>query len=150
MSAPPGRQSTGAPPGRHTERIFYDGDCGVCHWSVGFVARHDRTGEVFRFAPLGGEAFGDNVPAEVGRSLPDSMVVQTRTGSLLLRSDGVIHILRRLGPFWRLLGLLLALVPKAIRNYAYDRFAEHRHLLADQPDGFCPMMPPELSQRFDP
>ena len=134
----------------YTERIFYDGDCGVCHWSVGLVARHDRTGEAFRFAPLGGEIFADNVPPEVSQTLPDSMVVQTRTGSLLLRSDGLLHILSRLGPFWKLLGLLLGLVPKAIRNYFYDRFAERRHLLAKKPDGVCPLMPPELRQRFDP
>ncbi len=142
--------STCAPPGRHIERIFYDGDCGVCHWSVGFVARHDRTGEIFRFAPLGGEVFRDSVPADVNQRLPDSMVVQTRTGALLLRSDGVVYILRRLSLFWRLLGMLLALVPKAIRDYAYDRFAERRHRLASKPDGVCPLMPPELSRRFDP
>ncbi len=133
-----------------TERIFYDGDCGVCHWSVGFVARHDRTSEAFRFAPLGGETFRHEVPPEVGRSLPDSMVVRTRSGSLLLRSDGLVHVLSRLGPFWRLAGRLLALVPGAIRNYGYDRFAERRHHLAAKPDGFCPLMPPELSRRFDP
>ncbi len=132
------------------ERIFYDGDCGVCHWSVGFVARRDRTGEAFRFAPLGGEAFRDRVPRDVGDSLPDSIVVQTRSGELLLRSDGVVHILRRLGPFWRLLGRLLAIVPRPIRDYAYDRFAERRHLLAERPDGTCPMMPPVLGRRFDP
>ena len=132
------------------ERIFYDGDCGVCHWAVGFVARHDRAGETFRFAPLGGECFADHVPAEVGRSLPDSMVVQTREGALLLRSDGLVHILRRLGPFWRLLGRLLGLVPKPVRDFFYDRFAERRHLLAAKPDAACPLMPPELRSRFEP
>lgn len=132
------------------ERIFYDGDCGVCHWSVGFVARHDRAGDVFRFAPLGGEVFRAEVPAEVRDSLPDSMVVQTRSGSLLLRSDGLVHILRRLGLFWRLLAQILFLVPRPIRNYAYDRFAERRHRLAAKPDGVCPLMPPDLRQRFDP
>ncbi len=132
-----------------TERIFYDGDCGVCHWSVDFVARRDPSGETLRFAPLGGEVFRDRVPLDVGESLPDSIVVQTRSGELLLRSDGVVHILRRLGPVWRLLGRLLALVPRVIRDYGYDRFAERRHRLASKPDGTCPLMPPELRQRFD-
>lgn len=135
--------------GASTERIFYDGDCGVCHWSVGFVARHDRTGEAFRFAPLGGEAFRANVPPEVGDNLPDSMVVHTRDGELLLRSDGVVYIFKRLGGFWKLLGRLLALVPRPIRDYGYDRFAERRHRLAKKPEGVCPMMPPELRPRFD-
>ena len=139
-----------ASPTSPTERIFYDGECGVCHWSVGFVARHDRSGEAFRFAPLGGEVFRRTVPPEAGRELPDSLVVQTATGALLLRSDGAIHILRRLGLGGRILGLLLALVPRPIRDYFYDRFAERRHRLATKPDGACPLVPPELRQRFDP
>ena len=133
-----------------TERIFYDGECGVCHWSVGFVARHDRSGRAFRFSPLGGEVFQRTVPPEVGHNLPDSMVVQTAGGALLLRSDGAIHILRRLGGGGRLLALLMMLVPRPIRDYLYDRFAARRHRLAARPDGTCPLVPPELRQRFDP
>lgn len=142
--------SNAAPSGQETERIFYDGDCGVCHWAVGFVARHDRTGEAFRFAPLGGEVFRVHVPAEVSSNLPDSMVVQTRSGSFLMRSDGVVHILRRLGLLWRLVAQILVLVPRPIRDCGYDRFAERRHRLAKRPDGVCPLMPPELARRFDP
>ena len=132
-----------------TEHIFYDGDCGVCHWSVTFVARHDRSG-AFRFAPLGGEVFRRGVPEQSHRSLPDSIIVRTEAGALLLRSDGVVHILRRLGPSWSFLGWLLALVPRTVRDYFYDRFAERRHRLARRPDGTCPILPPELRQRFDP
>ena len=136
--------------GSSAERIFYDGDCGVCHWSVAFVARRDRAGEIFRFAPLGGEVFRDRVTREVAEGLPDSLVVQTDTGDLLLRSDGLVHILRRLGLVWKSVGFFLALVPRPIRDYFYDRFAERRHRLAKRPDGTCPIMPPELRGRFDP
>ncbi len=132
------------------EHIFYDGDCGVCHWAVAFVARHDRTGNAFRFAPLGGETFSSSIPPAAGAGLPDSLVVRTGDGSLKLRSDGVVHILRRLGPCWRLLGALLAVVPRPLRDYLYDRFAERRHRLAKRPDGACPILPPELRRRFDP
>ena len=133
-----------------TERIFYDGDCGVCHWSVGFVARHDPDGKTFRFAPLDGESFENSVPAELRRQLPDSMVVQTADGSVLLRSEGVVHILRRLGSFWRPLGWALAIVPRPLRDFFYDRFARIRHRLVRRPQGVCPMVPVELRRRFDP
>ncbi len=133
-----------------TDRIFYDGDCGVCHWSVRFVARRDPGGRAFRFAPLGGEVFERTVPAEVRRSLPDTIVVQTAGGAVLLRSQGVVHILRRLGPGWRLLGWLLAVVPRPIRDFGYDLFARARHRLAGPPEGVCPLLPPELAARFDP
>jgi predicted DCC family thiol-disulfide oxidoreductase YuxK len=119
------------------DRIFYDGDCGVCHWSVGFVARHDPTGEAFRFAPLHGEVFEETVGEAAGREL-------------LLRSQGAVYILCRLGPFWRFLGRLLAVVPRPIRDYLYDRFAANRKLLASKPEATCPVLPPELRRRFDP
>ena len=139
-----------AVPASPTERIFYDGDCGVCHWSVGFVARHDPTGEAFRFAPLEGETFRRAVPAEERRALPDSMIVHTAEGEQLLRSDAVRHILSRLGRVWRILGRLLVLIPRPIRDWFYDRFAERRHRLSQRPDGTCPILPPELRRRFDP
>ncbi len=133
-----------------TGHIFYDGDCGVCHWSVGFVARHDPRGEAFRLAPLDGEAFSRVVLADERRDLPDSMIVHTEEGELLLRSDAVRHILSRLGLFWRSMGCLMVLVPRSVRDWFYDRFAERRHRLAQRPDGTCPFLPPELRQRFDP
>lgn len=135
---------------KQTERIFYDGDCGVCHWSVGFVARRDRTGRAFRFAPLGGETFVDAVAPERRLSLPDSMIVQARDGSLLMRSSGLVHILGRLGWGWRVLGALLWVVPRPLRDLAYDAFAALRYRLARPPEGVCPLMPAELGRRFDP
>ena len=132
------------------ERIFYDGQCGVCHWAVGFVARRDGAGAAFRFAPLRGETFDAEVPEARRDAIPDSLVVLTRDGELLLRSQGLVHVLRRLGGPWPWLGTLLALVPRALRDFGYDRFAAVRHRLARRPEGACPLVPPELGRRFDP
>ncbi len=144
MSAPP------LPHSARAERIFYDGDCGVCHWAVRVVARHDREGAAFRFAPLGGETFAAELPAPQRENLPDSIAVHTADGVLLLRSQGLVHILRRLGPLWRVLGAVLALVPRPLRDFGYDRFAAVRHRLVRRPEGACPLLPPELGRRFDP
>ena len=133
-----------------SEHIFYDGECGVCHWAVAFVARRDTGGEIFRFAPLGGETFISTVPEDQQHKLPDSMIVRTRQGELLLRSVGVVHILRRLGGFWGFLGSLLWLVPRPLRDLGYDGFAAIRARLTRQPEGVCPMVPPEIGRRFDP
>lgn len=133
-----------------TERIFYDGHCGVCHWSVGFVSRRDPEGRAFRFAPLHGETFAAEVPEEKRDGVPDSLVVRTAAGELKVRSVGVVHILRRLKWPWPWLGALLWLVPRPLRDWGYDRFAAVRHHFAKRPDGTCPLMPPELRRRFDP
>ena len=132
------------------EQLFYDGHCGVCHWAVSFVAKRDPEGRLFRFAPLHGETFTALVPETLQKHLPDSLVLHTHDGSLLTRSSGALHIMQRLGGVWRLLGALLWLVPRPLRDFGYDRFAAIRHRLARRPDGTCPLVAPELRARFDP
>lgn len=131
------------------EWIFYDGGCGVCHWAVAFVAERDA-GQHFRFAPLFGETFGRLIPDAGSRDLPDSLIVYDRDGRLQLRSNGVVHILHRLGGGWGKLSRLLRLVPRPLRDLAYDLFARIRHRFVSPPDGVCPLMPPDLARRFDP
>lgn len=132
-----------------SEHIFYDGECGVCHWAVKFVAKRDAN-DAFRFAPLHGDTFTGKVSEEERQSLPDSMIVLKDDGSLLMRSSGLVHILRRLGGFWGLLGHLLWVVPRPLRNLGYDAFAAIRSYVVKKPEGFCPMVPPEIGRRFDP
>lgn len=132
-----------------TEHLYYDGSCGVCHWAVGFVAKRDQIGH-FRFAPLDGETFRQAVPDATRDALPDSIVVTTDDGRMLVRSTAVIHILWRLGGLWRIFGALLGIVPRVARDAGYAGFARIRKRLVAAPEGACPLMPPELGRRFDP
>jgi predicted DCC family thiol-disulfide oxidoreductase YuxK len=132
------------------EFLFYDGHCGLCHRAVKFVLRHDREGMAFRFAPLQGETFERLVPAEQSSGLPDSIVVQTRDGALLVRSSAFIHILRRLGGGWRVLAAILSIVPRPLRDAAYDFIARVRYRIFGRQDDVCPLVPPELRKRFAP
>ena len=132
------------------EHIFYDGTCGVCHWSVKFVDARDPEGRTFRFAPLGGDTFTALLSEDQRADLPDSLVVHTDRGDVLWRTSGLIHILRRLGGVWGILGVLLAVVPRPIRDFGYDRFAAIRHRVVKRPEGVCPLVPPALGARFDP
>ena len=85
------------------EMLFYDGHCALCQHSVKFVLKHDRSGKLFRFAPLQGPTFEARVAAEKRAGLPDSVVVLTNEGAVLVRSDAFLHVLRRLGGGWRAL-----------------------------------------------
>jgi predicted DCC family thiol-disulfide oxidoreductase YuxK len=129
------------------ELIFYDGKCGFCHRVVRFVLAEDRIGK-FVFSPLQGETFKRTVEEKIRRDLPDSFVVLERSGRLLLRSDAVIHISIRLGGLWRVLGTLLAVVPRAVRDGGYDFVGMVRRRLFADPDSYCPTVPPELRVRF--
>jgi predicted DCC family thiol-disulfide oxidoreductase YuxK len=131
------------------ERIFYDGHCGLCHRTVRFVLARDRTGEAFRFAPLDSDAFRKAVPDSERARLPDSIVVQTADGRLLLRSSAVLHILRRLGGVWRLVALAGGCIPVGLRDLLYDGVARIRRRLFAPPPGACPLLPPHLRARFE-
>ena len=131
------------------EVIFYDGNCGLCHRWVKFVLKRDSDGAAFRFAPLGGERFSQIVPESQRAGLPDSIIVMTADGRLLIRSAAVLHILARLGGLWRLTAVLCRIVPAVLRDWLYDRIAQVRHRMFRRPVEACPVLPPELRKRFD-
>jgi predicted DCC family thiol-disulfide oxidoreductase YuxK len=131
------------------ERLYYDGDCGLCHHAVRFVVARDPHGVAFRFAPIGGPAFLAHVPEAERQSLPDSLIVQRADGALLVRSEGFAHVLIRLGGVWELLGHFLRGVPGPLRDAAYDFVARRRARWFRPPAGQCPVLPPELRARFE-
>jgi predicted DCC family thiol-disulfide oxidoreductase YuxK len=122
----------------------------LCHRAVKFVLKHDRSGRAFRFAPLQGATFQSRVPAADRADLPDSVVVLTADGSLLVRSDAFVHILRRLGGGWRIPAGVLAVVPRPLRDVVYNFIARTRYSVFGKRDDLCPIVPADLRARFDP
>jgi predicted DCC family thiol-disulfide oxidoreductase YuxK len=143
-------RSTSTPNAGVTETIFYDGHCGLCHRTVRFVLAMDRSGTAFRFAPLHGEAFNAAVPPEQRAALPDSIVVRTVDGALLIKARGVLHILKRLGGLWRAAATVARVIPASWLDTAYDCVARVRHKLFARPAEACPLVGAELRKRFDP
>jgi predicted DCC family thiol-disulfide oxidoreductase YuxK len=132
-----------------TDHVFYDGDCGFCHRSVRFLAEHDRAG-AFRFAPLGGPTFLGLVPEAQRASLPDTLVIHTADGRVLVQSAAALHCLRRLGGGFRVLARLGALVPRALLDAGYAAFARNRQRWFARPQHACPVPPGALRARLDP
>jgi predicted DCC family thiol-disulfide oxidoreductase YuxK len=132
------------------EYLFYDGHCGLCHRAVKFVLKHDGGGRAFRFAPLQGETFLARVETRRRAGLPDSVVVLTRDGELLLRSGAFLHIFRRLGGGWGVLAAVLNVVPRGLLDLVYDFVARIRYRVFGRRDDLCPIVPAELRARFDP
>lgn len=134
------------------ETIFYDGHCGLCHgWVLFVLAREPGRDYHFRFAPLQSDAFDKAlIELDVERSsLPDSIIVCTADGELLQKSSAVLHILKKLGGFWRFLAFIGWLCPRFLRDFIYDLVARVRYKLFGQPEESCPIIPPELRERFD-
>ncbi len=133
-------------PGAST--VFYDGYCGLCHRFVRYLLAEDVPGDTFVYAPLQGDSFQQTVPAENRVGLPDSVVVLTPCGDLLMRSDAALHCLRRLGGLWRFVAACGRLVPRPLRDGVYNVVAAARSSLFAKPDAACPILPADLARRF--
>ncbi len=132
------------------ETLFYDGTCGLCHRAVRFLLWADPDGRHFRFAPLGGPTFRSLVPEAEQARLPDSLVLRAESGELLTRSASVLHMLNRLGGFWKLLAVGGRFVPTPLADALYDLVARVRYRLFARPTEACPLVPAHLRARFDP
>ncbi len=135
---------------REPEALFYDGECGLCHRWVRLVLAVDREGELFVFAPLQGEWVRGRIGRVERERLPDSIVVQRQDGALLTRSEAVVHVLERLGGWWRIAGAVVSWVPQRLRDGVYDVIARVRHRLFGAPAEVCPVVPAERRDRFRP
>lgn len=132
-----------------SEMIYYDGHCGLCHQSVRFVLSEDRSANTFRFAALQSRAFETSVPPAGRKDLPDSVVVKAADGTLRCRSDGALYVGARLGGLWRVLAMILHLLPRSLCDALYDKIAAVRYGLFKQPEKLCPIVPKTLMQRFE-
>ena len=104
--------------------LFYDGVCGLCHKAVAFVLKNDRVG-IVRFAPLQGATASRRLPSDLSDQR-DSMVF-LMDGHPYLRSSAVVAMLSVLPGVWKVLGRLLWLVPRPIRDLGYRLVAASRY-----------------------
>jgi predicted DCC family thiol-disulfide oxidoreductase YuxK len=130
--------------------VFYDGHCGLCHGLVRFLIARDPTGEKFDFAPLQGEYCAAAITQSVRQRLPDSLVVRTDEGRLLVKSAAVLCVLKRIGGAWRAIGIVLGILPTSLTDLGYDGVARMRRRLFSTPANTCPLVPANLQKRFRP
>jgi predicted DCC family thiol-disulfide oxidoreductase YuxK len=111
--------------------LLYDGLCGFCDGTVQYVLSRDPGGAL-RFAALQGEYAQGVLSRHAGLHGVDSLVLVVTTDGvaerILVRSDAALELARYLGGAWRLVQVL-RVVPRPIRDGAYDLFARWRYRL---------------------
>jgi predicted DCC family thiol-disulfide oxidoreductase YuxK len=128
--------------------ILYDGVCGLCNRLNQFVLKRDRHDRV-RFAALQ-SAFGRAALQRHGRDAGALETVCVLVPGpppgerLLVKSDAILFILRELGGGWRL-AAALNVVPRVLRDLAYDQVARTRYRVFGKLDA-CPL-PEERHRR---
>ena len=127
--------------------LFYDGECGLCHRFVLFVLTHEK-GVVIQFAPLPGETFKEQFTEKQAIEFPDSLILLTEAGDVLMLSDAAVYAMKTLSPGWRCVGKFVGLLPKPIRDFGYHFVAAIRKKIFKKPENVCPLVPDELRGRF--
>jgi predicted DCC family thiol-disulfide oxidoreductase YuxK len=131
--------------------LLYDGLCGFCNATVQFVLPRDRTARL-RFAPLQGEFAREVFARHPELAGVDSLIlVETDDAGherVSVRSESVLRLAPYLGGLWPA-AFVLRIVPRAVRDWAYDRFASVRYRLFGRYDS-CPLPTPEQRGRFLP
>lgn len=109
--------------------VLYDGDCGFCNFWVRWILERDED-DHFMFAALQSQ-FGQNFLKKNNLSQEkfDTLYLITPSGSYFERSSAVMQIGRTLGGIYTSfqLGILL---PKAFRDFLYNKIAKNRQKLA--------------------
>lgn len=130
--------------------LLYDGTCSFCAWTVQFVLRHERK-RTLHFAALQ-SAYGSEALARHPELRGvDSMIWLAPAASggpqrAVVRSEAALQVARYLGGPWRLASLA-RVVPRPLRDAAYDLVAQHRHRLFGLAER-CVIPPPAEQSRF--
>jgi len=109
--------------------VFFDGLCALCNRSMKLLIEEDRA-RVLTFAPLQGETFEAFRGTTTREQDLDSIVYVRGLGSAavttFIRSGAVLHALRDIGGFWRVVSWL-RVIPRPVRDRVYDFIAAHRY-----------------------
>lgn len=124
---------------------LYDGVCVLCSRSVRYALRHERD-DAMRFVAIQSRE-GRALAARHGLDPddPDSVLL-IEDGRALAKSDAVLALSARLAGPARLLGLG-RVVPKAFRDWLYDRVARNRYRVFGRKTA-CAIPDPGRRHRF--
>ena len=130
-----------------TAAIFlFDGVCMLCSRSVAFVLRHERA-PVIRFVAIQ-SAEGRALASLHGidPDTPESFLF-IEDGLALPKSDGIAALAGHLRSPWSMIGGLIRILPRPVRDWFYDRIARNRYRLFGKREK-CLIPAPEVRQRF--
>jgi predicted DCC family thiol-disulfide oxidoreductase YuxK len=111
--------------------ILFDGVCNLCNAFVRFVIKYDSKAE-FMFGSMQSER-GKEIVSRINNSTNLETVIVLFRGKMYQRSDAFLFIVRRLRFPVNLL-VLAYVIPRIIRNAAYDFIAKRRYKIFGKSD----------------
>lgn len=125
--------------------VLFDGVCKLCNGWAKFLIRHDRHHRVRLASVQSAEGQALLTWAGLPVDALDTMAV-IRGRHYWVRSEAFFEVVAQLPAAWRILGLL-RVVPRALRDWAYDRIALNRYRLFGKHD-VCLLPTADHQRRF--
>ena len=124
--------------------ILFDGECNFCDSSVQFIIKNDPKG-IFHFASLQSDTGQELLKKHHVPSNIDSMIL-IEGNKVYYKSAAALRICRHLKGAWKLLYAFI-IVPRPIRNVAYDFIAKNRYKWFGKKES-CMLPSPSVRARF--
>ena len=104
--------------------VLYDGECGLCSHAVQFILKYEKQAEI-HFTALQ-SPYGQQLIQKF--QLPNSLdsMIYVKNDQAFLRSDAAVRIAQELKFPWKILSIG-KIIPKALRDYLYNKIAQNRH-----------------------
>jgi predicted DCC family thiol-disulfide oxidoreductase YuxK len=126
--------------------IVFDGVCVLCSRWVDFVLRRDLQGR-YKFAAMQTSS-GRALLIEHGIDPDDPLsflLLEDSKG--YTDTDAIVRILRSFGPGWKLMGMLVSIVPRFVRDPLYRWIARNRYRMFGR-RAACRVPTPDIADRF--
>lgn len=120
--------------------LHYDGECGLCHGAVRFALAECNDATLL-FRPM-------QLDHTVDLTQISSWQLLSANGQCYEKTAALARLLEACGGSWRAVGIALRYLPRRPRDAVYDLVARHRRLFPGKPAELCPLVAPELRQRF--
>lgn len=125
--------------------LVFDGVCNLCNGVVRFIVARDPEAK-FRFVPMQSDAARPLIERHHGGRDELDTFLLVRDEECLTRSDAALAIARELPWPWPLLAAF-KILPRALRDFAYDALASRRYRLFGRRDA-CVVPTPAVRDRF--
>jgi predicted DCC family thiol-disulfide oxidoreductase YuxK len=139
------RNNPAVPDFDDTRPVFiFDHVCVLCSGGVSFIMKYDHKAAI-AFTPAQGP-LGSALAEHFGIDWNGTYIF-VRNGRAFTKSDGYFEVARALGGWWRL-GLVFQIIPRPLRDWAYDMIARNRYRWFGKTADACALLTPEQRARL--
>ena len=111
--------------------VFFDGVCNLCNGFIDFVMKHNQSQDIF-YCSLQSKFAEEILTARSVDLTSLSTIFFLQEDQLYSESDAIRKIAQNLDGWPKVLGSVISLFPKRIRNWVYGMISKNRYYLFGQ------------------